>query len=379
MSSTPARVKLGSSDLEVSVVCMGTMTMGSMSDENTSIEILDRYIELGGDFIDTAEMYPVPCKPEWVGKSEEIIGRWLKARPGTREKIVIATKVAGPRGPGNAAKAVANREKTLTGSATAEDADKGCDLSREQIRRACDASLKRLGIDCIDLYQVHWPERYVPKWGAYQYSAAKEAEDAHHRLVGVEAVCTAMAELVREGKIKHWGLSNETSFGVCSFMEACKRLSLPPPITIQNDFGLLYRVFEGELAETCSRAHHNVSLLAYGVLNGGFLSGKYIRGDAEKTARFNFDQKFQPRYFHGPAAEATKEYMALAAECGMDCATLAQAWAYSRSYMGAVIIGATSLAQLEANWKAATTTLSDDTLAKIDAIHVKRRNPNLTD
>ena len=151
-----------------------------------------------------------------------------------------------------------------------------------------------------------------------------------------------------------------------------------PPITIQNDFGLLYRVFEGELAETCSRAHHNVSLLAYGVLNGGFLSGKYIRGDAEKTARFNFDQKFQPRYFHAPrrshqgvhGARRGVRHGLRHPRPGVGVLEI---------YMGAVIIGATSLAQLEANWKAATTTLSDDTLAKIDAIHVKRRNPNLTD
>ena len=152
-------------------------------------------------------------------------------------------------------------------------------------------------------------------------------------------------------------------------------------MTLAVQFGLLYRVFEGELAETCSRKHCNVSLLAYGVLNGGFLSGKYLDGTAEAKARFHFDTTgtFQPRYRAAAAADATKKYMALAEEYGLDCATLAQAWAYSRHYMGSVIIGATSLKQLEANWKAATIKLDDEVLAKIDAIHAQQRNPNLND
>ena len=155
---SPRRIKLGRSDIEVSSVCLGTMTFGSMSDEATAHEILDRYLALGGDFLDTAEMYPVPCKAEYVGSSEEIIGRWLAARPGVRAKCVIATKACGPRGAGDSASVKANREKTLDGTF---DGDPLCSFSRDQIKRACDASLSRLGIETIDLYQLHWPERCV--------------------------------------------------------------------------------------------------------------------------------------------------------------------------------------------------------------------------
>lgn len=240
------KLTLGAAGPEVTACCLGTMTFGSMSDEATAHRILDRYVDLGGNFLDTAEMYPVPCKPAWAGASEEIIGRWLAAR-GSRDGLVIATKVAGPRFGGDGAAVVASREKALTG--TAGDPSAKGDFSRAQVRRACEASLKRLQTDYIDLYQLHWPERYVPKWGESQYLAASEAEDETRALAGFDAVVATIGELLAEGKIRHWGLSNETSFGVCAFAEACRRLGVPPPVSIQNDFGLLYRTFEGELAE----------------------------------------------------------------------------------------------------------------------------------
>ena len=380
--TAPRKIFLGASDLEVSTVCLGTMTFGRMSTDQVAHDILDRYVALGGDFVDTAEMYPVPVAPEFAGKSEEIIGSWLAARPGMREKLVIATKVASAAsGPGDDAACPMSREKTLGGDVAAAK-NQRCDLSREQIFRACDASLRRLGIDQIDLYQVHWPERYVPKFGGSQYFFDREAEPANDpsNLVGFDALVRTMGDLIAAGKIREWGVSNETSFGVCSLVEACTRLGVKRPATIQNDFGLLYRAFEGDLAETCSRRHHNVSLLAYGVLNGGALSGKYLEnGDALPTSRFNFAPKFQPRYRAERSALATQEYCALAKKHGMDGATLAQAWAYSRPYMGSVIIGATSLEQLEANWKAAMVTLPDECLKAIDEIHLRRRNPNLHD
>ncbi|EOD26431.1 aldo/keto reductase [Emiliania huxleyi CCMP1516] len=351
----PRRRTLGSSSLEVCEVCLGTMTMGSMTaDEGDCHEILSKYVELGGDFLDCAEMYPVPVQEKWVGRSEEIIGTWLAGRS-DRDRLVIATKAA----PSEA------------------------DLTRAQILRACDASLKRLQTTHIDLYQIHWPERWVPKWGESQYVAAK-AEAGAHTLEGFDAVVSTMGELLSSGKIKHWGLSNETTFGVCMFVEASRRLGVAPPISIQNDFSLCFRTFESELAEACAPAHCNVSLLAYGVLNGGALSGKYLDGSASPGARFNFVQQldmggFQGRYKGEQSNAAIREYAALAQSIGVQPAALAQAWAYSREYMGAVIIGATSVAQLEANWAAAKLELSADTLAKIDEIHVRHRNPNLTD
>lgn len=376
---------LGRSDVRVSTCCLGTMTFGAMSDEPTAHAILDRYVALGGNFIDVAEMYPVPCKPEWAGTSEEIVGRWLAARGSARDGLVIATKVAGPRYGGDGAAVVASREKALTGAA-GDVAAKG-DYSRAQIRRACEASLARLQCGVIDLYQLHWPERYMPIWGESQYKRASEEADATRVLQGFDEIVTTIGELIREGKIRQWGLSNETSFGVCAFVEACKRLGVPPPVSIQNDFGLLYRTFESELAEACSPKNHGLSLLAYGVLNGGALSGKYLPAadaPAEPTARFNFVKTigaagFQARYRSELANQAIEEYVAIAKAAGLSAATLAQAWAYSRSYMGAVIIGATSIEQLEANWAAATVRLSDEALAEIDAVHVRIRNPNLSD
>lgn len=310
-----------------------------------------------------------------------------------------------------------SRERALGGDPSAAPPE--ADFSHAQIMRACDASLKRLQTSYIDLYQLHWPERYVPKWGESQYVSGKAAEDRARSLPleGFDAVVRSMGALLQAGKIKAWGVSNETSYGVCAFAEACKRLGVAPPVSIQNglrraapltrsarlidrpstlrppgaaslsDFSLCFRSYEGELAETCAPHHHNLGLLAYGVLNGGALSGKYLAGaatPAAPSARFNFAATvgaadFQHRYKRQRAASATEEYVALAESLGTDGATLAQAWAYSREYMAAVIIGATSLAQLEANWAAATYELTPETLAKIDEIHCRHRNPNLQD
>ena len=179
-----------------------------------------------------------------------------------------------------------------------------CDLSEAQLRRACEASLNRLQISQIDLYQIHWPERKVPLWGASQHKSYFAADDAaNDQLQGYEKVVATIGALIKEGKIRAWGISNETSFGVCTFAQVCDRLGVPHPITIQNDFSLCARTFESELAEACRRDNHNLSLIAYGVLNGGALSGKYLENNADSEARFNFvakigSPKFQSRY-HG--------------------------------------------------------------------------------
>jgi len=213
----------------------------------------------------------------------------------------------------------------------------------------------------------------VPKWGESQYTAAGDAANAGYGLAGFDAVVATIGALITEGKVRHWGVSNETTYGLCQLHAACVRLGVPPPVSIQNDFSLCFRTFESELAEACSPRHLNVGLLAYGVLNGGALSGKYLDGTAPKEARFHFAPTFQPRYRADATNAAIKEYVALAKEHGMSGADLAQAWAYSRWYMGtgAVIIGATSIAQLEANWAAACLRLPDAVLRKVDEIHVR--------
>lgn len=274
---------------------------------------------------------------------------------------------------------VANREKTLEGKA-----DAGAPLPRltpEQIRRAVAASLKRLRTDFVDLLQLHWPDRATPLWGNVVFDHATAAAGGHSQQpraageprVPFDDVCACLAELVRDGTIRAWGLSNETSFGVCEWAAAAKRVGCPPPVSIQNDFSLLDRRFDGELAEACAPGNHDLGLLAYGALCGGTLSGK---GYAEGCRHQRFPA-FQSRYHCPKSRDAAARYAAVAAAAGLSPATLALAWAYSRPFMAAVIIGATSLAQLHENMDAAEVTLSPDVLKQVAAVHADIRNPNL--
>lgn len=318
----------------------------------------------------------------------------------TLSQLVIATKISGPT-PSNFIPA--NREKTLTGTW-----DNNAPLPRlkpEQIRRAVAASLKRLQTDYIDLYQLcvckkvcresalrcadkirqtrrHWPDRYTPLWGHHAYM--KHLEGKHQQQprdgpddVAFDDVVKCMGELLEEGVIKHWGVSNETSYGVCQWVASARRLGVRPPISIQNDFSLLDRRFEGELAETCSSLNCNLGLLAYGALNGGALTGKYAQGAKPAKSRHTLFPGFQQRYHCPLALKAADMYADIAAEAGITPSQLALAWAYSRHFMAAVIIGATTVEQMEDNCRASDIELSKETLAKIDALHAQIRNPNL--
>ena len=365
-----------------------------------------------------------------MGRTEEIIGTWLAADPSRRDKVILATKVAGPT-PANFIPA--NREKTLTG-----DAAPSAPLPRlvpDQIERALAASLVRLKTTYVDLYQLHWPDRYTPLWGFNQYKKEMEGKHSQQPRAGPQdaadwdAVVACMGSLIERGLIRAWGLSNESTFGVCKWHAIATRLGVPPPVSIQNDFSLLARPpcrpplppgacaieprractlaasdraavaaprrdsvraialrrrpqdrrFESELAEACSDANLNLGLLAYGPLNGGTLSGKYAGGARPEGARHVLFPQFQGRYWSPRALEAADEYAAIAAKHGLTPAQLALGWAYSRFYMGAVIIGATTLEQLEENVKAAEVTLPAEALKAIDAVHMRIRNPNLRD
>ena len=320
----------------------------------------------------------MPPDVKYVGRTEEIIGSYLEKHPEARAKLVIATKVSGPT-PGNFISA--NREKTLTGTA-----DANAPLPRikpEQIKRAVAASLVRMKTDYIDLYQLHWPDRYTPLWGSFVYNKAMEGGHSQQPRaspedrVAFEDVVKCLGELMEAGAIKHWGLSNETSYGVCQWVAAAQRCGVRPPISIQNDFSLTDRRFEGELAETCSSIHCNLGLLAYGSLNGGTLSGKYSQGAKPAKARHTLWGGFQSRYHCDAALQAADLYADIAVDVGITPAQLALAWAFSRHFMGAVIIGATTVEQLEENIKASDIQLSKETLGRIDAVHAQIRNPNL--
>ena len=290
--------RLGSSELEVPVVCLGTMTWGEQNTKEEAWSQLDKSLELGCNFLDTAELYPVPPTEETCGLTEAFIGEWLESRK-CRDKVIIATKVAGPGRPWISACRTEpknpNAAPTNLYRDQVRDLRFSCDTLHTsrcpsspvsfsllpQVLAACDGSLRRLRTNYIDLYQLHWPSRYTPLWGKSRFDITQVKPDSE--VAAFEETVLALGELIRAGKIRHWGLSNETSFGVCQWCETAKRLGVPLPITIQNDFSLVDRRFETELAEAC--AHYKISLLPYGPLAGGTLSGKFLSGEKPEGAR----------------------------------------------------------------------------------------------
>eukprot|EP00283_Hemiselmis_rufescens_P001041 CAMPEP_0173470966 /NCGR_PEP_ID=MMETSP1357-20121228/78155_1 /TAXON_ID=77926 /ORGANISM="Hemiselmis rufescens, Strain PCC563" /LENGTH=365 /DNA_ID=CAMNT_0014439265 /DNA_START=161 /DNA_END=1258 /DNA_ORIENTATION=+ len=345
------------------------MTWG---DQNTELEAhaqLDYYVFKSGiqnPFIDTAELYPVPPTRETVGRTEVYIGNWLEANPTARSKIFLASKVSGrsPRG-----WIVANRE-------VPPGKDEDTRLSRDQILKACDASLKRLKTEYLDLYQLHWPERNTPTFGALEFQRANDHKDD----VSFDESVGAVGELIKAGKIKHWGISNENAVGVVKFLESAKRLGVPPPVSIQNDFALVDRRFEQDgTAEACSPqssgVDNGVSLLSYGVLAGGTLSGKYQDKSDTSKARHTLYPEFQSRYHSEGTMDAANDYLALAKQHGLSGVDLAYGWAASREYMGSVIIGATSVEQLKQNIAAFERPLAKEVLDEVDRINLKHERP----
>mgnify|MGYP000047019694 FL=1 len=344
------RVHLGQSELEVTSICLGTMTFGEQNSEAEAHSQLDYAIERGIDFIDTAEMYPVMPRAATQGSTERFIGSWLK-KSGKRDRVVLATKVAGPnpalhwiRGGNN-------------------------NLDAANIRAAVDASLQRLQTDYIDLYQIHWPSRNVPVFGATAFDPARERAG-----VAVEETLAALAGLIDEGKIRAIGVSNESSWGVCEYIKQAEIKGLPRIATIQNLYNLTARGFETSLLdETCMR--EQVSLLAYSPLSFGQLSGKYFDNPKAHGRLTIFPPNWSPRYLRPQVLQAVKEYVGLARAHGMTPAQMALAWCYSRWFVASTIIGATTLEQLKENIDAAQVALSDDVVEAINAIHARITNP----
>ncbi|KAG8464463.1 hypothetical protein KFE25_003526 [Diacronema lutheri] len=342
----------GQNALHVSQCCLGTMTWGEQNTEAEAHAQLSLAVERGVNLIDVAELYPVPPKQSTQGETERIVGSWLKADPSRRAKVVIATKVAS-RSPGPRLAHIVHTRTYPPGTPPQTELA----LTRPQILAACEGSLERLGIDCIDLYQLHWPDRSTNMFDtrAYKRSAERPAFTPFDETVG------AIGELLAAGKVKQWGISNENAVGVCKLLESCAKLGVQSPVTIQNDFSVLHRrVEEDGTVEACSPVHSAVTpngilLLAYGALAGGTLSGKYRR-DADgslvtsaKRARHVLFPAFQPRYFSGASIETAEKLCVLAAKYALTPAQLALLWAAGRDYVGSVIIGATSVAQLEEN------------------------------
>jgi aryl-alcohol dehydrogenase-like predicted oxidoreductase len=349
------KIKLGQSDLHVTPICLGTMTFGEQVDEATAHAILDRSLERGVDFLDTAEMYAVPTRKETYGATETIIGNWFSKNPGTRQKITLATKVAGP-------------------TRATPWVREGTGMTAADIIASCEASLKRLRTDVIDLYQIHWPERHTPAFGQIYYNPAKETSTTpiHDQL-------EALGKLVKAGKVRAIGLSNETPYGVHEFVRLAEQHGLPRVATVQNVYCLVSRSLENGLDETMHRL--GVSLLAYSPLAFGLLTGKYDKGgiegpDAPKGARISgYESVRKQRWGRPDALKAARRYNQLARDNGMTPVKMALAFCYTKWQVASTIIGVTSVAQLDEDLDAWGTTLSPELLAEIDQLRWEMRDP----
>lgn len=344
--------QLGHSDLNVSELCLGTMTWGEQNSQDQAFEQMDYAFAEGINFFDTAEMYPVPPKAETQGSTETIVGNWLSAR-GQRDKIVLATKVVGRAVWMDHIRSDMNNGETR--------------LNRANILAAVDTSLARLQTDYIDLYQIHWPDRQTNYFGELGYKHPDNDDG-----VALLETLTAMADLVKAGKIRHIGLSNETPWGLMQYLRLAEQHGLPKPVSIQNPYNLLNRTFEIGLAECAIR--ESVPLLAYSPLAFGVLSGKYLNGQRPEGARLSLFDRFI-RYSGNEADAAVEAYMALAADHQLDPAQMALAFVNQQQFLGANIIGATSMEQLKSNIASTEITLSNEVLKDIRQVHAQWTNP----
>lgn len=341
---------LGDTDLLVSSICLGTMTYGEQNNESDAYAQLDYALDVGVNFIDTAEMYPIPPRAETMGRTEEIIGSWLADRK-SRDRVIIATKVAGPGGEWlNHIRGGENR------------------LDKTNIQQAVDASLQRLGTDVIDLYQLHWPERETNYFGKLGYKPPNRNDG-----IALLETLEAMNDLVRIGKIRAVGVSNETPWGVMEYLRLAERFGLSRIVSIQNPYSLLNRSFEIGLAEIAHR--EKVGLIAYSPLGFGVLSGKYLGGMNPEGARLTLYKEYT-RYSNPEALAATAAYVQLAHEHGLDPAQMALAYVTSRPFTTTNIIGATRMEQLKDNIASADLKLSAEVLEGIEKIHTQHPNPS---
>ncbi|RRW41680.1 NADP(H)-dependent aldo-keto reductase [Pseudomonas luteola] len=338
---------LGRTTISVSELCLGTMTWGEQNTQDEAFAQIDRAAEHGINFMDAAEMYPVPPRPETYGQTERIIGNYFKKR-GNRDQWILTSKVAGP------------------GNNISHIRDGNLKHNRQHIIAALEGSLERLQTDYIDLYQLHWPDRETNFFGKLGYVHNDKT------FTPLEETLEVLNEQVQAGKIRHIGLSNETPWGTMRFLQLAEERGWPRAVTIQNPYNLLNRSFEVGLAEIAIR--EQCGLLAYSPLAFGMLTGKYANGAKPEHARLTLFSRFT-RYNNPETMRATEQYVQLAKQHGLDPAQMALAYVTSRPFVTSNIIGATSLEQLQSNLDSANLTLSEEVVAGIEAIHKIQPNP----
>ena len=343
--------QLANTEDNVSAICLGTMTWGGQNTQEEAFMQLEYALDLGVNFIDTAEIYPIPPTAESFGKTEEIIGNWFKTS-GRRNEVVLATKVAGGNRPLN----------WVRGNPW---------LDKDQLTNALEGSLSRLKTDYIDLYQLHWPNRFVYHFGNHRYDFTRFEKESE--LDGFREILSTIQKFIKEGKIRNWGLSNDTAWGLMKHLELCRELGIPKPVTIQNEYSLLCRWFDKDLAEVSH--HESVGLLAWSPLAAGALSGKYLDQQVPEGSRRSLKVDHVPYRQTKSADRATRAYIALAAEYNLSPAQLAISFVLSRPFTTSAIVGATKINQLKENIEAINHPLDESCQKKIYKIFKEHLAP----
>ena len=340
--------KLGNTNLDVSLICLGTMTWGEQNTQEEGFEQMDYAIEKGINFFDTAELYAIPPKEKTYGKTEEIIGNWFRLRK-NRDKIILASKIAGPG------------LKWIRGG--------GSQYSPKSIEEALHNSLKRLKTDYIDLYQLHWPERNTNYFGDLDYEHDKEEKNWN----SFESILKTLKKFIDQGKIRYIGISNETPWGFSKFLEIAKEQKLPRIVSVQNPYNLVNRAYEIGMSEISMR--EKAGLLAYSPLAAGYLTGKYRNNQMPKNSRMDLFYDNYPRYHNERTYEAVDEYFNIAEKKKISLTQLSQAFVNSRDFVTSNIIGATTMEQLKENIDSISISLDQETMDEINLIHQKIPNP----
>ena len=344
--------KLGTTDIDVSAICLGTMTFGEQNSEIDGFQQMDYALDRGVNFIDTAELYPIMPSKDTYGKTEEIIGKWLKEK-GNRDKIILASKIA----------------SKSTGLEWIREGSNNLGFDKKNLNKAVDGSLKRLQTDYIDLYQLHWPERKVPLFGQLDF----EYDPNDNEWNALKKVLENLNELIKAGKIRYVGLSNETPWGAMKFLEIAKQINLPRMMSIQNAYNLVNRVFD--IANSEVTINEQCGLLAYSPIAGGRLSGKYMNDQQPKNARYTLWPARFSRHHTQRGEIAIEKYVKLAKKYNIPPPTFANAFVNDRPFVTSNIIGATTMGQLKENINSIDITLSKEILEEIENIHLSDPNP----